>query len=860
MTDDRNARWQEIDALLDRLFDAAPERRDAILREVEAENPALAHDARRLVAVAEEIDLPPGGALATSMLRGIEPSPPAPDAVLGKPIGPWRLVGELGQGGMGRVYLAERADGEFEQRVALKLLPAGPRADELLRRFEQERRILARLDHPHIARLLDGGTTEEGRPWFAMELVDGARIDDYCDGRRLNVDERLRLFVTVADAVQAAHRSLVIHRDLKPANILVTLAGEVKLLDFGIAKPIDADGQTTDATRTLYRVLTPSYATPEQIRGEPLTTASDVYQLGLLLYELLTGRRAQRLKAATPQAIEGAVCETPPTRPSQAVLRPPTPVGDEAGAEALATARDTSPRRLARRLRGDLDIILLTALRKEPERRYTSAERMAADVRRHLAELPITARPDSLTYWAHKFVRRHALGVAAASAVALLLAGLIGFYTIRLATERDRARFEAAKSAKVSELLSELLAGADPYGDPKEEPTVRAVLDAAAARLPDELAGQHELRAEMLTVLGRTYERLGLHDRARPLLEEALAAGRLAFGAEHPHIAQSLNDLGVLARMQGDIDAAVSDLDASLAMRRQLLGPAHKDIAVTLVELGRAYSDRGQYDRAEPLFREALAMRRRLLGDEHRETATSLSDLAFALRDKGDVAGAEALFRQVVALNRKVLGDNHPNTATSLNNLALMVGGRGDHAGAEALLREALAIDVRTLGPAHPALATRFNNLSNAVREQGRIDEAEDFIQRALAIAESALGAEHPLTATCHVSHARVLLAQGRPAQAESVLRQVLQIRRRVLPDGDWTIGTTKSLLGVSLTALGRYEEAEPLLVQAHRSLNDIAGQQGRDARATIASLIALYEAWGRPEQAVPYRVLDKQE
>lgn len=453
MNSARDARWQALDALLDRLFDASPQAREVILQEVDIEDAELARSARRLLAAAERDDLEPGGALV-SLLPGTTDAPMS-TSVLGKRVGPWRLIRELGHGGMGRVYLAERAEGGFEQQAALKLLSTGSHSNDLLRRFEQERRILARLDHPHIARLLDGGVTAEGRPWFAMELVDGVRIDHYCDQRNLSVEGRLRLFSTVTDAVHAAHQRRVIHRDLKPSNILVTPTGEVKLLDFGIARLLDAERQSADATRTLQRMLTPSYATPEQIRGESLTTASDVYQLGLLLYELLTGRRAHQLEETTPQAIERAVCETPPTRPSLVVHEHTAPGADGEGTEALAATRSTTPAHLDRRLRGDLDAIVMMAIRKEPRRRYPAAADLVGDIERHIGGRPVRARPESWRYRSGRFLSRHRLGVAATASAGLavaaaLLAGILAVEQGRFGRSADP--FERFRVRKLTPL------------------------------------------------------------------------------------------------------------------------------------------------------------------------------------------------------------------------------------------------------------------------------------------------------------------------------------------------------------------------------------------------------------------------
>ena len=729
--------------------------------------------------------------------------------------------------------------------MALKLPHSGLYSAQLAERFARERDILAALSHPHIARLYDAGTTDDGQPFLALEYVDGQPIAQYCDARRLDLSRRLKLFLQVVDAVQYAHARLVVHRDLKPSNILVE-DDEVHLLDFGIAKLVaDEPVPESDLTQAVGRVLTPDYASPEQIAGVPLTIATDVYSLGVILYELCTGERPYRLKRDSRGALEDAILEAEVARPSAASKDPEN-----------AALRGSTVAKLRKSLRGDLDTMIFKALKKSPAERYASVAALADDLRRYLANQPIGARADSPFYRMGKFVRRHTAGVSATAAMVVVITGLVTFYTAQLASERDRARLEAQKATSVSGLLTGLLTSADPYyGSPEgKDPTVRGILDAGAERIEKELAGQPDAQAEMLTVMGRVYQRLGLHDKAQSLLEKGLQAGRRAFGPEHERVAQSLNELGVLLDERGEYAAAAPILEQALTMRRKLLGPEHPDVAVTLVDLGRVYSDLGDDQRAEPLYRESLAIRKKVLGERDHETATSLSDLALLAWRRGDLAAAESLYRQCLAIYRETRGDDHPDVATVLGILGSIAAERHDYAAAESMLQQSLAITRRSFGEKHPEVAAKLNKLSTVLREQGKYEEAESVSRDALQMTVSALGEEHPLVALFGLNLARAQLLRKEAANAEPLLRKALEIRQRAYPAGNWRIGEAESVLGECFTALGRYEEAEGLLLDAHRLLKDGSGWEGEEAQATRTRLVALYEAWGRPDRAAAYR------
>ena len=527
-----HARWLRASRYLDRVLDATADERDACMASIREEDPDIATDVEVMLAQHRQLS-------AEGFLESRPAAASLEASLAGVIVGAYTLESALGHGGMGTVWLAKRSDGRYEARAAVKLLNAALVGRGGEERFRREGTILARLAHPHIARLIDAGVSNTGQPYLVLEHVDGKHIDVYCDDAALPVADRIRLFLDVQSAVAHAHANLIVHRDLKPSNVLVTSDGQVKLLDFSIAKLIE-DDPLSRLTREGGSAMTPKYAAPEQISGGAITTATDVYALGVLLYELLSGQHPTAAGLKSPADYTRAILEVEPKRLSGAAL---------AASEADAARRRTSRDRLARQLRGDLDIIVGKALKKDPSERYGSVAEFADDLRRHLAHEPIGAQPDSLRYRSEKFIRRRWRVVGAAAAAVAVVVTLIAFYTAQLTAERDRARVQAEKASRISELLTGFLTSVDPYRTPgNDEPTVRNLLDAAATRVNTELADQPELQAEMLTVIGRTYDRLGMRARALPLLEQALDIGRRSLGSQHLRVAHSLNDLGVLHR------------------------------------------------------------------------------------------------------------------------------------------------------------------------------------------------------------------------------------------------------------------------------------------------------------------------
>lgn len=866
-------RWAKVQRLFDAALAKDTDERDAFLRGECGDDDALYKEVSSLLAALNR----PHSLLERRAMDAVE-VPKIP----GKRIGPYRIVERVGTGGMGAVYRAQRADGQFEQTVALKLIKRGMDTDAILQRFHAERQILAQLDHPNIARLLEGGLSDDGLPYFTMEFVDGEPIDRYCDEHRLTIDERVRLFRTACSAVQYAHNNLVVHRDLKPSNILVTRDGTVKLLDFGIAKMLgdESRGETTQAGS---RPMTPAYASPEQIRGEPVTTATDVYSLGVVLYGLLSGRRPYVIDGDTPAQLEQAIATTDPDKPSRAAGRK----DDSATTpEAVAHARRAQVRQVRRRLAGDLDNICLKALRKEPQRRYSSVDHLSDDLDRHLRDLPVAARPDTAGYRLRKFVVRNRAPLGVAGAVAIVITGLVVFYTAKLTGERNRAQLESAKAAQVSEFLVSLFEVATPDESKGEDVTARDMLDRGAARIGEELADQPEVQATMLNVVGDVYRSLGLYEEARPLVESALAIRRELYGEEHPDVIESLSSLLMLQWETGELEAATTSVRRVLALRRKLLGDEHPDVALSLNNLGWLFYEKdsleaaeaynrealrirrhhfgdeheettesmtnlatvlfakGEYDEAERLFRNALDVRRRLLGS-HSLTGFSLSNLATLLEEKGEYEEAESLYREALAINTRVLGVDHPDLATPLVNLARLLGKTGDFEEAEEALRHAIVLD-ETRGPSHPYVAYDLNELGKLMHEKGDYEASEDAFRRALAIYENAEGKGPTSLASVKGAWGKMLIDKGEPERALPLLSESHELWRSALGDDHWKVGVVEVAIGRCLAASGRDDEAESYLVSGHRTLIASLGEDDDRTAEAARWLADLHETHGK--------------
>ncbi len=875
-----SAGWARVEALFEAAMGVESAGRDAWLtgacdgdadlrREVEA---LLAADAACSAA-----DFLQGriSAAVEAMVDGVEASR------VGEVIGPYRLTGELGRGGMGRVYRAERVDRQYRAEVAIKFVQGALANPALVARFRAERQILSDLNHPGIARLLDGGGAADGTPFLVMECIDGLPIDQYCETRGLGLRARLQLFLRVCRAVEYAHQALVVHRDLKPSNILVTGAGEPKLLDFGIAKLVDP-GAAEEET-TVLRALTPAYASPEQARGARVTVASDVYSLGVVLFRLLAGREPFQLKGLSPGEVERVLTEVEAERPSAAAGR--------------ATEAGLPPRPWARALAGDLDTIVQKAMGKTPAERYPSVAALREDLERHLDGRPVLARPARAGYRLGKFVRRHRREVAAAVVVLAAVVALTAWYVGRVAAERDRARQEAAKATEVAGFLQQLFEVNDPEESRGETITARELLDSAAGRVDRDLAGQPEVQATMFRVIGTTYASLGLSERALRPLRHALERERALHQAPHPDIATAALALGTTLQDIGEVDTAGALLAAAYADRKALFGPVSAeaaeaaghlgylretvgdyaaaeslwtealrvsrkvyppgDPAITkvLVELGGMLRRLQRRQEAEPLLREGLAAQRARFGEQNLEVSATERNLAALLRDQGGYVEAESLYLQSLATRKKILGENHPEYANTLNSYALLLQQKGDTAGTVAAFAEFIRLIERAYPRPHPSLAAGYNNQGFALFEVGRDEEAAASFRKAIAVQDQVLRPGHVNRSHPLVGLGLVRLHQQRFAEAEGYFRRALAIRQGALPAGHRDIGEGYSDLGAALLGQRRFTAAESALVRGHEILLAADGEEGYRTRRVTRRLGDLYDAWGRPDQAARVRL-----
>ncbi len=736
------------------------------------------------------------------LLASLDPGTLAP----GQQIGAWRVLRLLGRGGMGTVHLVTRASRDFEQLGAMKRAFGGWDAAELQRRFREERRILSSLRHPRIAALVDGGEDPDGRPYLVTEFVDGLSITEFCDRNRLGIDARLELFVSVCDAVAHAHRSLIVHRDIKPSNILVDPHGHVKLLDFGIAKLLETDG---GATGTAARLFTPDYAAPEQIKGGPVTTRVDIHALGMLLHELLCGCRPFVSTAATATG-----------RGIRTALRPSQAVTEQADAADRAGTRQATPRRLRARLRGDLDAIIMTALREDPDDRQVSVEALADDIRRHLRREPVAARRGDRRYRARLFLRRHALATGLAAVALLSLVGGLtatAWQAREAVLQREAARAEASKARAALGFMTELFEHADPDASQGQQITAEALLARGVERIGESLQDQPLARAELVRAMGQAHLGLGLYEQAHGLLAEAreldahsdrtelayaislfelgrypeaievltaLVEGPARFDPVDPVVrGRALHRIGMAQQALNQLDAAEASYEAALAWQRARFGDDHRETEETIFSQASLLTLRRRAPEALPLTTAVLERQRRADPGDDTALLRALAAQAMVVSNTGPVSLAESLRREELALAERIYGSGHPRSLRSQNNLATILAAAGQYQEALDLTAIVLEARRRQLGPDHPSVGLSANNLAELLLLQGRIQEAEAPAAEALRIRLAHYGENHHNTANALRTAGSIALEAGRLDEARALLERSVAAFQVALPE-----------------------------------------------------------------------------
>lgn len=820
----------ELEALFHAAVQVTAESREAFLSEVSSRDQSMADELQALLALHDS-----GSSFEDSMLPGVV----SPSDHEGLRLGPWAVGRRIGAGGMGTVHEGVRADDQYRQRVAIKFLRRIADGDAAARRFRTERQILASLQHPRIAALLDGGVTPDGQPYFVMEYIDGAPITSWCDTRTLDLGSRLRLFLEVCDAVRAAHRRLIVHRDLKPGNILVTAEGAVKLLDFGIARLL-SDGASSDddagVTAVGSRVFTPEYAAPEQIRGEPVGTAADVYALGVLLFELIAGTRPLSLHGLSVAAMERAVESTAAPRLS-AVLT-------DARVQALGSR---SLERTRRAVQGDIDAIVAMALRKEADRRYATVDALMDDVTRHLEGRPVRAQPDSLSYRVGKFVRRRRVETAAA---VVTLVSLVGGTAAALQQAR-RAGAEGARATEVQSFLTEMLGAAKP-GELGPDARVRDVLDSAAARL-DRAPASPALEAELRHIIGGTYVSLGEYATADSQYLRSLAAWQVAAPRGNARAERVLLDLGIARWEEGNYRSADSVLQLVDSLHRRRNDVTPLDRATLLDTRAQTLARLGRNAEARPLFYESLAMHKQYFPEDAHSAIPTWVSLAVVESDLGNHQAADTLLQSAMVLAQRFGASDGSSLLPILAVRAGLLERLGQLDSAGATFREVIRLREQVLGPSHPMLAMSMLNYGDHLRRREQYHESTQWTRRVLSLRGKSLEDTHVAVGAAMMHLGLSLAHLDSVAAGEQWVREALRVRTAALPPGHWILASTRSALGETLVLGGKYREAEDLLLPAERQLSAELSPDIEPVQDVWRRLSMLYTAWGRPDEAAKW-------
>lgn len=831
-------RWEQVKEIFEACLECAPEQRDEFLDHACGENPTLRLEVASLISAYGRSD-----GLSKHPWSGEFLEEGEPDKVIGQ----YRLIRKIGEGGMGQVWLAEQSE-PLKRMVALKLIHGGIFDPALLRRFQAERQSLASMDHPAIAKVFDAGATAAGQPYFVMEYVPGEPINSYCDARKMTLRERLELFIQACEGVQHAHQKAIIHRDLKPANILVVeVDGRPmpRIIDFGLAKVVRqfAD-DTNEATRAEGFVGTPGYMSPEQAGSSDVDTRTDVYSLGVVLYELLAGQLpfdAKKLKQLPLYEILRHTQEHDPVRPSVRAAE------NTEAAVSAAEKRGLAPKKLTRELRGDLDWITMKALEKDRGRRYGTPSELSRDLQRYLDHEPVEARSGSIGYQVAKYVRRHRFGVAMTALLSMLLPAFAILQSIQLrrtARERDRA-------GRITEFMTEMFKVANPGEERGNQVTAREILDKASGNIRTGLSQDPETQAQMMMVMGKVYDNLGLYPQADSLLRQAADIRRSRLGDENVDTADSMLALAWTLGHEGHYPEAERLLRKVWDIRQRKLGANNPDTVTAMSDLAVILGYEGHYAEAEKLQRQALDIRRRILKPGSLDIAASLDNLGTVLQNEAHYQEAERLDREAIAIRSSGLGADHPETVATMNNLANVLYFEGRYAEAEKLDQRVLDERRRDFGADNPLTLRTMSNLANILHREHREAEAESLCRETLEIQKRVLGPEHPETLMSMNNLTAILSKEHKYSEAEEIGREVLDIRRRVLGLEHPLTLRAMSNLADSLTKLGKWSDAEELLKQAQEIQRRVLGPDHPDTALSTYNLACIVAHQGKATEAL---------
>jgi serine/threonine protein kinase len=861
-------RWQQIQSLFHRAVDLPEEDQPAFLKNSCNGDTDLIAEVRSMLEADSK-----GSSLLDRDMANVAHQMLATDSASTAPkeFGPYIVKELLGEGGMGVVYLAERKD--LGNLVAIKILRDAWLSPARRERFASEQRMLAQLNHPSIARLYDADSLPDGTPWFVMEYVEGMPITDYCQKFNCSIDRRLQLFRQVCEAAQYAHAHAVIHRDLKPSNIFVKPDGSVRLLDFGIAKQIEELDSPANQTRTVMRMMTPAYASPEQIRGASVGVQTDVYSLGIILFELLTDCLPFDLSNLKTGEAAAIIAGHEPGKPSTKAQSLTATVSKAAWA--------------------DLDVLCLTAMHKDLQRRYQSVEALVRDINHYLSGEPLEARPDSVTYRLSKFVRRNQRTVSAVAAVFVVVVGLVIFFTVRLTKARNAALAEAARTQRIQSFMMNLFEGGDETTGPADDMRVVTLVDRGAqeARALDT---EPAVQAELYQTLGSIYQNLGKLDAADKLITSSLEQRKKLFGEDSPEVAEALMQQSLLRDSQARYDEAERIARQALDMSKRHLSPDHPQVAKATGTLGRVLEERGEYDKAILVLEEAmrletkpdgptpelsatlsdlanchfyaghydisntlnlraLAMDRELYGERHPHISDDLINLGAIQAEKSQYAEAEKYYRQGFDIVQSFYGKDHPETASALTMIARVLIPQNKLSEAESMLREALEIEEHVYGKVHPRVASTLNELGTIAGKQGKFKDAEADYTRMADIYREVYNGKHYYIGIALANLGGVYGDEKQFARAETLYRQALQMYAQTLPPDHQNIGITKVRLGRALLLQRRYSDAEA----ESRAGYEILLKTNPDAHWTKNArkdLAEEYEALNQPEKAAPFR------